>query len=489
LVAGVDTSTRSCTVELRDAGSGRLLGTGAAPHPPTHPPVSEQDPRDWWSALRTALAAALDTAGADGAAVRAIAVGGQGHAAVLLDATGEPVRPAPLWNDTTAAPQAEELVARLGTAGWARAVGSVPTAAFTVAKLARLAAVEPESLKRARHLLLPHGYLGFRLMGEAVTDRSEASGTGYYAAHEERWLPGLLADLVAADIDWPALLPRVVPPGGVAGEVRADVAAELGLTPGAVVAAGAGDQHAGVVGLGARPGDLVVSLGTSGVVMTTTEGPVHDVSGRVDGVADATGRYLPLVCTLNATKVTDAVARWLGVDHAELSRLALGAGCPPGRPVLAAYLDGERSPDRPRARGALAGLTPDTTRDELALAAVEGVLLGLVEGVDALDEAGVATGGRVVVTGGGARSPAYRQVLADLLGREVERRDADGATARGAAVLAAAALDGAAVDEVRDAWAPGVASEASPRAWDTDRVRARYRRLADWDGLEATAGG
>jgi xylulokinase len=151
---------------------------------------------------------------------------------------------------------------------------------------------------------------------------------------------------------------------------------------------------------------------------------------------------------------------------------------------MAAYLDGERSPDRPLARGTLAGLTPDTTREDIALAAVEGVLMGLVEGVDALRRCGVDMSGEVIVTGGAARSPAYRQVLADLLDRGVLWRDAGDASARGAAVQAAAVLQGATVDEVRDAWQPAALSEERPRGRDVHIVRRRYRALTGWTGLE-----
>ncbi|GIG26096.1 xylulokinase [Cellulomonas denverensis] len=480
VVAGVDSSTQSCTVELRDADDGRLLGSGRAPHPATAPPVSEQDPADWWAALRLALAAALGQAGLTADRIDAVGIAAQCHGPVLLDDRDRVLRPVKLWNDTTSSPQAAAMVAELGMPGWADAVGSVPTAAFTITKLAWVAEHEPELLDRTRRVLLPHDWLSHRLTGRAVTDRSEASGTGYYAAHEGRYLTGLLDRWVRSGPDWAAMLPEVAGPSEAAGPADTAAAAELGLRPDVVVGAGAGDQHAGALGIGLGPGQVLYSLGTSGVVMTTSSVPVHDGTGWVDGVADAAGGWLPLMCSLNSTKVTDTVARLLGVGLDELAALALAAERRPDRMVLAAYLDGERTPDRPDARGLLGGLRTDATREELALAAHEGVVLGLLRGHQAIVAAGAAADGEVVVAGGGGRSPAYRQVLADALGRPVHTRDAAEATARGAAVQAAAVLAGADVTAVRDAWAPATTSVTEPGGPLGDDLLDRYRALADW---------
>ncbi|MEE6282326.1 xylulokinase [Georgenia sunbinii] len=478
VVAGVDSSTQSCTVELRDAASGTLLGTGSAPHPPTTPPVSEQRVEDWWAAMTAAFGAALHSAGLRADEVDAISVAAQCHGMVLLDDGGRALRPVKLWNDTTSAPQARRMVAELGDAGWADAVGSVPTAAFTITKLAWLAEHEPELLARTATVLLPHDYLTWRLTGRPATDRSEASGTGYYSAHEGRWMPEMLERFVSEDKNWATALPVVLGPDEPAGRARSAGARELGLRPDVVVGAGAGDQHAGALGMGLRPGEVLYSLGTSGVVMTTSPTAVHDHAGWVDGVADAAGGYLPLVCTLNCTKVTDFAGRLLGVDHDELARLALAADVRPERPVLAAYLEGERSPALPDATGILGGIRTDTTREEVALAAFEGVLLGLVRGHRAIEAAGADASGTVLVAGGGSRSPAYRQVLADLLGVPVHVRDVPEATARGACVQAAAVLTGEPVVSVRDAWQPPSVGSTQPRARSGDDLEQRYLALA-----------
>ncbi len=484
VVAGVDSSTQSCTVELRDGDSGLLLGQGRHPHPATHPPVSEQNTADWWTALQGALHAALQAANLKPHAIDAISVAAQCHGLVVMDGQGAVLRPVKLWNDTTSSPQAAAMVERLGVEWWVRHAGSAPTAAFTVTKLAWLAEHEPDMLRRTRFICVPHDWLTYQLTGEHVTDRSDASGTGFFSV-QGAWLYDLLAELISPQPDWARMLPRVLGPSEAAGAVLPSVAAALGLRAGVVVGAGAGDQHAGAAGLGLAEGEVLYSLGTSGVVMAVSARPVVDLTGMVNSVADATGGFLPLVCTLNATKVTDTFTRLLGVSHAELAELALAAAPDSNRPVLAAFFDGERSPDRPYARGLLGNLSNETTREQLALAAFEGVLLGLIAGHDMIRQAGASANGRVVVAGGGAKSPAYRQILADLLGAPVQQLDAPEATARGACIQAAAVLAGQDIRSVRDAWQPPVLSISTPRAVAASPVRAQYERLREITVLDS----
>lgn len=459
LVAGVDSSTQSSKVELRDAATGALVSTGAAAHPPVTPPVSEQDPRAWWDAFVAAFREAR--AGAEGRVV-AISVAAQCHGLVVLDGAGEPIRPAKLWNDTTSAPQMDRLVKSIGLETFVRGTGTLATAAFTISKVAWLAQNEPESLARTRTILLPHDYLTYRLTGERVTDRSEASGTGYYDAAAGRYLPEFLAH-VDAGRDWEPLLPRVAGPDEVVGELHAEALEVLGIDGPVVVGPGGGDQHAAALGLGLELGDVAYTFGTSGVVSALSREPVYDLTGDVDGVSDLTGGYLPISSTLNAAKVTDAFARILGVDLPTLSDLALAAPVDRVGPVLAAYLDGERTPNLPNAVGILGGIRTDSTREEVARAAYEGVVLGLVSSHRAIDRQGIDTSRDVLAVGGGARSAAYPQLLADLLGRPVLRADAPEATARGAAVQAAAVATGRTVVDVRTEWAPARATIAEPR--------------------------
>ncbi|MFD1714880.1 xylulokinase [Amnibacterium flavum] len=474
VVVGVDSSTQSCTAEVRDLVSGELISTGRAPHPPTTPPVSEQDPQAWWDALVTAVRSALRDLDVR---VVGVSIGAQCHGLVALDSSRQVIRPAKLWNDTTSAPQAAALLEARTTSWWTNEIGLAPSAALTISKLAWMRDIEPENFARVRHLAVPHDWLTFRLTGLHVTDRSDASGTGYFSAHDNRWRTDILNEMIA-DRDWSALLPDVLGPNDRAGRITAEAAAILGIDAGAVVSAGGGDQHLAAQGIGLREGDIGYSLGTSGVAFATTPRSIHDPTGSIDGVANVTGGFLPLVCSLNSTKVTDAMARLLGVDHTELARLALAAPLDADRPVLAAYLDGERSPRRPAARGMLAGLTSSMSREQIALSAFEGVALGLVRGERLLTSHGIEVTGRTIAVGGGARSLAYRQVLADLTGRPVNTVEAPEGTARGAAIQAAAVVRGETVDELSRSWSPPITTTTSPTA-DRNDVWDRYLALSD----------
>jgi xylulokinase len=465
IVLGVDSSTQSTKVEVRDADTGEVVARGRAPHPSTTPPRSEQDPNAWWDALHRAAA---DAGVHD---VDAVAVGGQQHGMVVLDDANEVVRPAKLWNDTESAADAGWLIKQLGSAAaWADACGSVPVAAFTITKLSWLHRSEPEAWARLARVCLPHDWLTYRLSNEFVTDRGDASGTGYFNAREHRYREDLLA-IVDSDIDWPTRLPSVLGPLDRAGTTN-----EFGQS--ALVAPGTGDNMAAALGVGLGVGDVVVSIGTSGTVFAVSETPTADGSGAVAGFADATGRFLPLVCTLNATKVTDAIARLLGVDLAGLDALALAAPPGSGGTVLVPYFDGERVPDRPHARGTIAGLRSDVSREEVARAAFEGVVCGLLDGLDALGAAGVETGGRLLLVGGGGHSRAFRRILADLSGRPVVVPEAPELVATGACVQAAAVLGHAEPAEIATAWELGTGVEIEPVAGDRDEVRARYSEAA-----------
>lgn len=472
LVLGVDSSTRSTTIEVRDADDGELLAGGRCPHPPARPPRSEQDPVAWWDALASAIASI------DVREVAAISVAGQQHGLVALDGAGNVLRPAKLWNDTESAPEAEALVRKFGPARWAKACGSVPVAALTVTKLAWLARHEPRLLERLDAVLMPHDYLTFRLTGRRVTDRGDASGTGYWSPFDERWLPDLLGRVIESvpGEQWSAKLPQVLGPDEASDWVSASVWARLGLRGRPLVGPGTGDNMAAALALNLRPGDVAVSIGSSGTVATVSETPVADAEGAVAGFADATGRFLPLVCTLNAIGVTEAFARFLGVDHATLDDLALAA--PPGAngTVLVPYLDGERTPDRPSATGTLSGLRGGASREDVARAAFEGVICGLLEGLDALRRMGtVGREPRIVLVGGGAGSRAYRQVVADLTGLAVTVPDLE-PVAAGACIQAAAVLQATSPLDVAAAWGLEEGTVVEPTAGvDRDAVRAAYR--------------
>lgn len=460
LVAGIDSSTQSCKVVVRDAETGALVREGRAPHPPG----TAVHPDHWWTALRQAV---TEAGGLDG--VAALSVGAQQHGMVALDEDGGVVREALLWNDTRSARAAEELITELGGAqAWADAVSSVPVASFTVTKLRWLAEHEPDNARRTAAVGLPHDWLTWRLagaggIGALTTDRGDASGTGYWSPATGTYR----TDLLKLALGHTPQVPRVLDPVGQAGEVDGS------LFPGAEsvrLAPGTGDNMAAALGVGLRPGDVVVSIGTSGTVFACSDAPSHDASGVIAGFADATGRYLPLVCTLNAARVLDAAAAMLGVSVGELSDLALQA--PPGADglVLVPYLEGERTPNKPDATGSVHGLRlSNATPAHLARAAVEGMLCGLADGLDAIG----LEPSRVLLIGGGARSEAVRRIAPSVFGRPVLVPEPGEYVADGAARQAAWLLAGTAEPP---AWETG-----EPESYQADPVpglRERYTEVA-----------
>ncbi|MDI3195523.1 xylulokinase [Pseudarthrobacter sp. AL07] len=466
LVAGVDSSTQSCKVVIRDAETGALLRQGSA----RHPEGTEIDPELWWAALQKAI----DTAGGleD---VAAVSVGGQQHGMVCLDADGAVVRPALLWNDTRSAPAAQELIEETGGPGyWAEATGTVPVASITATKLRWLAENEPENAARTAAVCLPHDWLSWRLAGFGPgsgakglaalrTDRSDASGTGYWSPTTGRYLP----DILERTLGHVPTLPHVL------GPLESDLKTPLG----ALIGAGAGDNAAAALGVNAGVGDVVISVGTSGTVFAVSGTSTADKSGQVAGFADATGNFLPLVCTLNASRVLDATARLLSIDLAELSRLALSAPAGAGGLVLVPYFEGERTPNLPDATGSLHGITlANFTPGNVARAAVEGVVCSLADGLAALTDQGV-TVQRLILIGGGARSQALQEITSAVFGLPVHVPEPGEYVADGAARQAAGLLNGQLPN-----WATGPAQEIAVEP--TRELIRRYRAAA---GLAAPA--
>lgn len=460
LVAGVDSSTQSCKIVVRDAETGALVRSGRA----EHPAGTAVNPEVWWRALSAAVA---DAGGIED--VAAIAVAGQQHGMVTLDVGGASVRDALLWNDTRSSAAAADLVRELGAAAWADAVGTVPVASLTATKLRWLRDAEPEAADRVAAVALPHDYLTWRLGGfgpdrpdlEALaTDRSDASGTAYWSASEGAYRPDLLKRAFGRVVT----LPRVLGPDQVAGVTGAGLP---GIPAGIPIGAGAGDNAGAALGLGAGPGDVIVSVGTSGTVFAVTQQPTSDAGGLVAGFADATGDFLPLIATLNAARVLTAGATLLGVDHDRLAALALGAPAGANGVVLLPYLEGERTPNLPHATGSLHGLTlAGATPDIIARAVVEGMLCGLADGLDAITAQGVGVE-RMLLIGGGAKNPAVQAIAPQIFGLPVTVPPAGEYVADGAARQAAWVLTGA-----LPAWTlgEGVVMTAETRP----ETRARY---------------
>ncbi len=316
LVIGVDSSTQSTKAVLVDAESGAVLESQSAPHPAG----TSVDPHAWLDAFDQASAGLLNRADA-------IAVGGQQHGMVALDASNSPVHDAILWNDTRSSQEALDLIDEMGgPAACADAVGSVLVASFTSTKLRWLRDHEPDAAARTKRVLLPHDYVSRHIVGggEPFTDRGDASGTGYFSTKDDAWRP----DLAEAAIGHAVELPRIV--------ASSEIAAKTGA--GLNVAAGTGDNMAAALALDLQPGDVVVSIGTSGVASAITTTPVSDPTGSVTGFADATSHFLPLVATINAARILELQARLLGVDHDELARLrprrSVGRQRTDGAPLL-----------------------------------------------------------------------------------------------------------------------------------------------------------
>lgn len=438
LVAGIDSSTQSVKVVVRDAETGELIREARG----SHPDGTEIDPQIWINELNKRLKEVL-------AGVSAIGVGAQQHGMVALDEQGEVVRPALLWNDTRSAKAALDLINEFGgNKAWAQATGSVPLAAFTVTKLRWLAENEPELAKKVHRVMLPHDYLTWQLnqdKANPTTDRGDASGTGYFSAAEGRYRLDILKLAFSRELD----LPKVVEPNQIVGETNSGIK----------LSAGTGDNMAAALGLGAKSGDVVVSLGTSGTAYAVSDTPSFDETGIVAGFADATGKFLPLACTLNAARILTAAAKVLNVDLNELSQLALKSKPGSGGLVLLPYLDGERTPNLPDAKGSLFGLTRDNmTAENFARASIEGMLCGLAEAVNSLKQLGV-TPKRVILIGGAAANPAVQKIAATLFEVPISIPPISEYVADGAARQAAWAISG---ELAPPSWSVGESLEIAP---------------------------
>jgi xylulokinase len=433
LVAGVDSSTQSCKVLIRDLQTGEIKRQGSA----KHPDGTEVDANAWWLALQQAIEAAGGLAD-----VEAISIAAQQHGMVALDENGNVIRKALLWNDTRSAKAAEDLIAEHGAKKFVELTGSVPVASFTITKLRWLRDNEPANATKVAAVALPHDWLTWRLMGYGPigeselgpdltalsTDASDASGTGYFNSTTGRYEMSLFESALGKT----AILPRIVAAGEAAGKT----------VDGILVAGGAGDNAAAALGLQMQPADVVVSIGTSGTVFAISSKPVNDSSGVIAGFADASNNFLPIAVTLNAARVLANTAELLGVDFDAFADLALDAKPGSDGLVLVPYYEGERTPNLPNAKASLHGMTlASTTRGNLARASIEGMLCGLAEGLDALIAQGVNVN-RVLLIGGAAQSKAVQEIARTIFSKPIEVPAISEYVAEGAAIQAAWALTG-----------------------------------------------
>jgi xylulokinase len=463
LVAGIDSSTQSVKVVVCDLDTGEVVRSGRA----SHPDGTEVDAAAWLTAYQQATA---DPALLEG--VSALAVGGQQHGMVTLDDQGELVRDALLWNDNRSAADARDLIDELGGGqAWADAVGSVPVSSMTVSKIRWLNRAEPDNAARTAAVVLPHDWLTWQIGGRSfapTTDRGDASGTCYFDATANTYRQDLVRRAIGHELE----LPRVAAPDEIVGHTPDGIA----------IAPGTGDNMAGGLGLGLTTGEAVVSLGTSGTAFTQSNEQTHEPTGTVAGFADATGAFLPLVCTLNGARNLVATAELLGVTLSELSALALSAEPGSQGVTFMPYLEGERTPPLPDARGQLVGLTlKNLTPANIARAAIEGVLWSLAYGVQVLRE---QTGeiSSITLTGGASQSAAVRKIATAVFGLPIVVTDTFESVAVGAARQAGWALTGTMPEWKVPVLSRHEATDADQQA--AAEIGERYRSvLADHFGV------
>ncbi|MSU35303.1 MAG: xylulokinase [Pedosphaera sp.] len=438
LLLGIDSGTQSTKALAVDARTGRVLGSGSESYdllPGLPAGAKEQHPHTWRKATAEAIVTALRAAKASAGEVVAIGVSGQQHGFVPLDKSGEVIRPAKLWCDTTTEPECDEITKLLGGQKAAiRGIGNAVLPGFTASKILWLKRHEPKNFARLATVLLPHDYLNFWLTGNRFMEYGDASGTALFDVRKRRWCREAVACI---DPDLMGKLPPVSPSDEPAGTLTAETARELGLSSGILVSAGGGDNMMGAIGTGnTRPGVVTASFGTSGTIYACASKPVVDPQGEIAAFCDSTNRWLPLLCTMNVTAATEMVRSDFEMDHAAFEKTAgtAPAGC--DGLVLLPYLEGERTPNVPEGTGAYFGVRPKTFNTaHFARATMEGVTLGMNYGLLRLAALGLQTT-QVRATGGGAKSKLWRQIMADIFNTEVVTLKVGEGAAFGAALQA-----------------------------------------------------
>ena len=438
LLIGIDSGTQSTKVLVVDANTGKVVASAAQTYDliaNLPPGAKEQHPSAWRDATGSAIRQALRQAKASGAEVKAIGVSGQQHGFVPLDARGEVIRPAKLWCDTTTTAECEQITERLGgPKATIKALGNAVLPGFTAPKILWLKNHEPENYRRLATVLLPHDYLNFWLTGERVMEYGDASGTALLDVRKRTWC-GEALDAIEPELA--GKLPRLISSDQPAGRLQASTARQLDLNTDVLVSAGGGDNMMGAIGTGnTRAGVITASFGTSGTIYACAEKPVVDPKGEIAAFCDSTNRWLPLLCTMNVTTATEMVRTSLGWTHekfsATISRVPAGSG----GLLLLPYLEGERTPNVPAGTGVWLGVNSHTYSDDyLARAAMEGVTLGMNYGLRRITKLGVVPT-QIRATGGGAKSKAWRQIMADVFNTEVVTLKVAEGAAYGAALQA-----------------------------------------------------
>lgn len=481
-ILGLDVSTTATKAVIADA-QGTVVGTAACGYDfdTPRPLWCEQDPALWWEGTVASVRQAIETAAIDPHRIVALGLTGQMHGLVLLDGWGQVLRPCILWNDQRTGPQCDTIRRRLGFDELLAITGNDALTGFTAPKILWVQEEEPGIWAQVRHILLPKDYVRWRLSGALATDVADGSGMLLLDLRSRTWSAEMLQALDIPE----SHMPRAVEGPAVSARLSAEAASLLGLPTGLPIAGGGGDQAAQAVGVGAvQEGLAAVTLGTSGVVFAPTLQPRIEPRGRLHAFCHAVpGRWHFMGVMLSAA----GSLRWfrdtfaLGRDFGEL--VAEAAAVQPGCDGLTflPYLTGERTPHPdPLARGAFTGLTVRHDLRHLTRAVLEGVACGLKDGFDLMLGAGLPDLDIIRLSGGGSRSPLWRQILADTLGRELVTVEEGEGAALGAALLGGVAaglwsdVDAATRDLVQETGRvmPDAGAQAAMAA-----VHARFRDL------------
>ncbi|HEY5812737.1 MAG TPA: xylulokinase [Terrimicrobiaceae bacterium] len=415
---GIDCGTQSTKTIALDWESGDVLASaqksyGFVPDLPAG--AMEQDPKDWLDAAEQTISDVVAKLGPRKDEIRGIGVSGQQHGLVVLDGNDEVVRPAKLWNDTTTAEQCDQITNHFGgPTGVIALVGNTMRTGYTAPKILWLRQNEPENWKKTQSVLLPHDYLNFYLTGDKSMEFGDASGTALLDVETRQWSPKVV-NYIAEDL--PGKLPPLKSSKTSRGSLRQDLCKKWGFAKAPTISAGGGDNMMAAIGTGnAQPGVVTASLGTSGTLFAFSAVPVIDSQGEVAAFCDSTDNWLPLICTLNLTLVTEHIRKFFGWNYGQLEEQvsSVSPGC--DGLLLLPYLTGERTPDLPNGTGVFHGFSlTNFTAAHMARAAFEGVTLGLGYGLARFRQLGMNPS-EIRLTGGGSNSRFWRKMCAEVFG-------------------------------------------------------------------------